>query len=454
MLKLVVFRGDAVENEIRLTGATVKIGRDTRNDLVLDDSSKGVSRFHAEIRAQAGKYFVVDLKSRNGVWISGRRIKDKAELSLGMPVTVGSYELALEDDVSTADFGDEAPLVSPRTVVAAASANRREGSSRSATLAGMRSPVADTKQRQVLLWSVAAVAVLLVGGVTLVVVRNINRPALTVAAVDPPPPPTSQPPPELPVPVDPNRALIEQYLETARAKMESRDYVGALGDLELLLAQAPENAEALELKRRAEEASTATPPPSTSKPRPTERVETAAPAEEEAPGIPRRPSEVSADYTVRVRRIQGELAQGKSRLEKQEFAAAITHFRAVERDQPRYQGVDVLLKEATDKQQEALTKALDGGQQNEQAGKLPDARRWYVRALEIDPTSTGAREKETALRNRLILQATPLFNKANLARKAQETDEARRTYQQILDLLLPGDDIRDQAVKQLEALPR
>ena len=99
MPKLVVFRGDAVEKELRLAGKNVTIGRDASNQIVLEDSSKGVSRFHAEIRYQAGAYFIVDLKSRNGVWMNTRRIDEKAELSLGVPVTLGAYELVLEDDV-------------------------------------------------------------------------------------------------------------------------------------------------------------------------------------------------------------------------------------------------------------------------------------------------------------------------------------------------------------------
>ena len=100
MPRLVVFRGDAVESEIRLTGSPVRLGRHARNDVVLDDSLNGVSRFHAEIRPEGNSYVIVDLNSRNGVWINGRQIKDKATLSLGVPVTVGAFELALEDDAS------------------------------------------------------------------------------------------------------------------------------------------------------------------------------------------------------------------------------------------------------------------------------------------------------------------------------------------------------------------
>ena len=50
--RLVVFRGDAVESEVRLSGGPVRIGRHAGNDVVLDDSLNGVSRFHAEIRAR------------------------------------------------------------------------------------------------------------------------------------------------------------------------------------------------------------------------------------------------------------------------------------------------------------------------------------------------------------------------------------------------------------------
>jgi pSer/pThr/pTyr-binding forkhead associated (FHA) protein len=95
--KLVIFRGDAVETEIHLGGSAIRIGRDERNTIVLND--KSVSRFHAEVRQEGGAYYVVDLKSRNGIYVNGHQIKGKAALSLGTPVTLGAYELALEDDV-------------------------------------------------------------------------------------------------------------------------------------------------------------------------------------------------------------------------------------------------------------------------------------------------------------------------------------------------------------------
>jgi pSer/pThr/pTyr-binding forkhead associated (FHA) protein len=98
-VKLVIFKGDAVENEIHLAGSTLRIGRDAGNDVVLND--RGVSRCHAEVRAEGATYVIVDLKSRNGIWLNGQQITGKTALALGVPVTLGAYELVLEDDLPT-----------------------------------------------------------------------------------------------------------------------------------------------------------------------------------------------------------------------------------------------------------------------------------------------------------------------------------------------------------------
>ena len=143
MPRLVVFRGDAVESEIRLTGSPVRLGRHARNDVVLDDSLNGVSRFHAEIRPEGNSYVIVDLNSRNGVWINGRKIKDKATLSLGVPATVGAFELALEDDAS-GTFDGRVP--SSKTVVGAPAVGDSSAGSRAAATAPPGAPSSETSE--------------------------------------------------------------------------------------------------------------------------------------------------------------------------------------------------------------------------------------------------------------------------------------------------------------------
>ena len=163
MSKLVIFRGDNVENEIHLGGNTVRIGRDSRNDVILDD--KSVTRFHAEVRAEGGSYYIVDMKSRNGVWMNGQQIKGKTPLPLGVTVTVGAYELALEDDVSTGDLGEAA--VGNRTMVNSGSADRPERpSSRSATQKWATVAPASAAKKSALFWSGLVLATLLLCGIT------------------------------------------------------------------------------------------------------------------------------------------------------------------------------------------------------------------------------------------------------------------------------------------------
>jgi pSer/pThr/pTyr-binding forkhead associated (FHA) protein/tetratricopeptide (TPR) repeat protein len=449
--KLVVFRGDAVENEIRLAGTTLRVGRNDRNDVVLDDGANGVSRFHAEIRAEGDAYVIVDLNSRNGVWINGRRIKEQAPLMLGVPVTIGGFELAVEDDASSADFDLGLVPRNPSTVIAG-SPEDRPPDIRAAHSESTRSPVS-TQRRQALLWTGAAAVTVLICVITFFVVRYQTRPARAVATNDSLPviPATTTTVPLAP-PENPTKETVAKYLADARIQMQAGDYAGALSDqLRPALELDPENTEALELKRQAEEV-IAAPRPKPPKP-PVPKPEETKP-EAEAPGIPVRPNELAADYAARVRRVQTGLSEGKKSLDKQDFSAALTHFRAVERDQPDYQGVEALITEATTKQQKAFEEAMNGGQQNEQAGKLRDALLWYQRALEVEPSSTTARERAALLRTRLAAQANDLLTKANLAAKMQDSERAIRLYQQVIDLMPPGDDIREKAVQQLEALKR
>lgn len=447
--KLVVFRGDAVENEVRLTGNTVRIGRHTRNEVVLDDALNGVSRFHAEVRPEGGRYFIVDLNSRNGVWINGRRINTKAPLELGVPATVGAFELALEDDASGSFV---VPPASQRTVVssAAASTDVKGGSSRSASQPRSAGLSVSPRGRQILLWSGAAAVVLLLCAITFAVVRYRTRPAPVVAVEQPPPVPQPVPaalPPE--PPVNPNIALNEQDLTAAREQIAAGDFAGAVRDhLQPVLERDPENAAALELKKQADDAAAAT--AKTARIRPPKPE----PAEAEAPGIPKKPGELGPDYASRVKLIQTALADGKSSLDKQDYVAALNRFRVVDREQPKYQGVDALIADTVGRQQKATEVAVTSGQQNEQAGKLLDARRWYERALQIDPASTSARERRASVVSRMNTEATRLYNAATFALKSQDTAGAIAKFQQILDMLMPGDEIREKAAKELEALKR
>jgi tetratricopeptide (TPR) repeat protein len=453
--KLVVFRGDTVEKEIPIKRGTLRIGRGDRNDVVLDDSSNGVSRFHAEIRFEGNHFVIIDTNSRNGVWISGRRIKQKATLELGVPVTIGGFELALEDDVPSGQF--ELPPVGQPTIATANTA-RSYGAGVAQTSRGAQSSTSSgagitPRTRQVLLWAGAAATVLVICIATYEVIRHRSRPAPVVARVEEPKPTVDVQPTETPQPTPEEQERtteIANQLKEAGDAMAARDYAGAIARLNRVLELDPDNEDAQHLKEEAVRASAVVAPTVGRTPRPAPPPE--VPAEPETPGIPRGPNENSADYTARVNRVQSALREGRNALDKGDYAAALTQFRAVERDQPKYQGVDQLILETLKKQQADVEKAIISGDQNAQAGKLHDARLWYQRALAIDRNSTSAREKEVNLQGRMSADAQRTFDQAGAALKTGEKEIAARLYQQIVEQLLPGDGLYEQAKKQLGTL--
>jgi tetratricopeptide (TPR) repeat protein len=93
--KLLIFRGETKLDERELTDQTVRIGRAPQNDLILEDPGKGVSRNHAEIRVQAGRYVLVDLQSQNGIWVSGTRVPSIV-LEPGVSAALGPFRLMVE----------------------------------------------------------------------------------------------------------------------------------------------------------------------------------------------------------------------------------------------------------------------------------------------------------------------------------------------------------------------
>jgi len=93
--RLLVFRGQHLSREIELIRFPFKIGRAPNNDLVLDDPVRGVSRQHAEIRADGDRYVLVDCQSENGIWVSGNR---RATITFDPETiaTIGPYRLKVE----------------------------------------------------------------------------------------------------------------------------------------------------------------------------------------------------------------------------------------------------------------------------------------------------------------------------------------------------------------------
>ena len=71
-------------------GSLTRIGRRSAADIVLDDAN--VSRRHAVVVERGGAYVIADDRSRNGVYVNGRRVR-QAELHHGDEVRIGDRVL-------------------------------------------------------------------------------------------------------------------------------------------------------------------------------------------------------------------------------------------------------------------------------------------------------------------------------------------------------------------------
>jgi tetratricopeptide (TPR) repeat protein len=448
--KLVIFRGDSVESELRLKRQTVRIGRDTRNEIVLDD--KTVTRFHAEVTAEGNAYYISDLNSRNGVWINNQRIKGKTPLTLGVPATVGAYELTLEDDIGTSDLSDLVPAAGSRTIVstsAVAVPERSAGSTTRGKAASKPGAVATAATKPAVFWSAIGVGTLVLCLATYLVVRRfIARPApppVQVAVVTPPP---EVAPPPTPVPQTPvTQDIVAGYLEAAQYAVEDRDYEAARYDIEAALELDANNPDLLAMKKKVEDLATA-PPPVVVKAPPKPVV----PEVQEVTGIPRRANESAADYTARAGRVQTNMREGLRSLDQEDFLLALTRFQAVIRDQPGYTNVDAMVTEATARQKRQVDTALDNGQQNERAGNLVNAVRWYDRAQRLDPNSQAVQDKLAAVADRRTKAGLAAFDRAEVFRKRNDVPKAVAAYQEAADLLPASNEKKGQAHQWLEKL--
>ena len=75
-------------------GAALSVGRDTGNDIMLDDAT--VSGRHAVFDCSGGRCVVHDEGSRNGVYVNGRRVAGSNLVKPGWQVQLGDVVLRAE----------------------------------------------------------------------------------------------------------------------------------------------------------------------------------------------------------------------------------------------------------------------------------------------------------------------------------------------------------------------
>ncbi len=97
-------RGDAFlivggKTTYLITAPIINIGRRPDNDLVINDPR--VSRRHAQLRAQGGRYFLFDLDATGGTFVNGQRIHQQ-QLRAGDVISLAGYPLVFGVETSAA----------------------------------------------------------------------------------------------------------------------------------------------------------------------------------------------------------------------------------------------------------------------------------------------------------------------------------------------------------------
>jgi pSer/pThr/pTyr-binding forkhead associated (FHA) protein len=107
--QLIMRSGPTPGAAFMLEGDQLTIGRDATNDIVINDAE--ISRRHARLTFQGGKYVLEDLGSTNGTFVNGQRLAGPRVLKAGEVVSFGE-QIILVVEVTTMDAG--ATMVSPR----------------------------------------------------------------------------------------------------------------------------------------------------------------------------------------------------------------------------------------------------------------------------------------------------------------------------------------------------
>jgi len=87
----------------------VRIGRMDDNDLIL--SNPHISRYHAELRAFRGRFYLLDLGSTSGTAVNGERV-NKAALNPGDVLSIAGIPLIYGENAAVRSIRD-IPLFSP-----------------------------------------------------------------------------------------------------------------------------------------------------------------------------------------------------------------------------------------------------------------------------------------------------------------------------------------------------
>ena len=505
MPKLVITGADGARREIELTTRDLRIGRSPENDLSLPDPTKGVSRMHAELRYENGRYVIIDLNSQNGTWLDGTRVQ-RADVASGSEIAIGPYRLSLVGAGSPeSKTTEDVNVVGPRTMKLDAPARPAPPSAPARSGPPPKRPPVRPAAATPAPGPIAALArlpkPLLFGGffaiaLIIIVLGQLFAPAEPAPTTTTTAPTTPGGPPSGP---EPNAQIIERNLGEAKALIDKKDYETAIRDhLDRILLIDPNHAEAANLKVQAEEALRAaqaaaasaastvptTPPPasgggaattvppsggstaSTTVPPPSGSSAPITPADgrgtssgttargttgraaapPETLPSPRRANETAQQWRSRNADLTAQYNAARSALERRNFTTAISGFEAIVKAEPGYLDAPQLLTRAREELRAGGKEAFDAGTKAEAAGNWTAAIESYERAQKID-LSLGAEEAARRASEKMHAAGADAFKRGRQFDAVGRVADALKEYSNAAQWL-PDDDANKAVARQ------
>ena len=500
MAKLLIYQGDVLEREMELGDRQLRIGRSEDNDIVLMDPTKSVSRQHAEIGCQQGKYTLVDRESQNGIWLAGRRVPETT-LESGVPVLLGTFKLILKEEqpaeaqgatiLMAPDPAEAATIFMPRPAVlppsptASAPANPAPAVGVKPESATPAVPEAKAEAKPVAAPEAKPASAETKPEAKPAPVREVKaepKPApapevkpkpvpapAPVAAAKPAPPPAPAPAPAPAAKARPARKGMSKGLVFGAAAALVLLIGGAMfftpvmqrmrGNALPAIAATPSGIAAAPVATPAQNSAPAAASPA---PAPRPAVEPVAqkkstPPKPDAPVTP--PAAAPAPKVARTRpapKVDDKAAartakppdkpaldlpatfeQARSATIKGDYLAAIAGFESILNVDPNYPNAANLLGVARGGAKNASQLAVDSGNKAEMSGDYATAGKEYDRALQLDPQSTAAPDAMRRLKTRMQLEGEATITQATQYDALGRKQDAIAKYERALQLLPP-----------------
>lgn len=450
MPKVIIWRDGAIETEFDPGHRDWRMGRSETNDITLLDPRKSVSRFHAELREENGRWVFIDLNSQNGSWKDGQRV-NRLVLEHGHEVLFGDYKLTFEDvkavapppmpmpaaevtaDVAAATA--DVPIAPDQTLLMPGKASVPPASAPSSAPTPVVRPAAKVKAPRKGVNPIILVVFLIamLGAVAAVAWKVLSertvepRVVADAAPAEPEPEPTpAQPPPAVPPPAPPGTD------PAAPTPAPGTPVTPAAAPVAPPPAAVP--------------APTPTPTTPTPTPATPTAATPAAPGRKAAaaPSAPGRPKRVPTPAPKENPVVTTRYEEGRRALAAGRFVEAERALQAVLAQQPGFRDAAALLDEARQGQVAARQKSLSDARTLEASGDWSRAIAAYERAGAADEAA-GARTKMTAA-------GDDAYRKARQFDARNRPTEAITWYQRAVEWLPDSDPRKATAQERLTTL--